>query len=74
LRDMRAGYLRLRRETVATIIAASFTAGAAGSVAVPSLMRWLHMDLATLGLGVTAVLVLGLVVAVVGDRFGLLRT
>ncbi len=61
LRRLRTGYVRLRRDTLALVVASAFTAGALASLALP----WLHDTL-----GVGAAISMPLIAIVIGMATG----
>jgi hypothetical protein len=73
LRQLRSGYLRLRRNTVLTIAAAAFTGGAALSAGLPRLSAWSGLDGAILAPALVALLFLGACGAFLAERFGFVR-
>lgn len=65
---LRSGSLNLRPDTLLTIVAGSFTVGAAASVALPSLAHGLGTDTPTLGILLAAAAALGLAGLIVAQR------
>jgi len=73
LAELRAGYVRLRRNTLVTALAVAFTAGAAATIVLPWLAAAIGTDVLTLAPLLVAIIGLGVGAAVFLARFGLLR-
>jgi hypothetical protein len=73
LAELRAGYVRLQRNTLSIALAVAFTAGAAATVVLPWLASAIGTDVSTLAPLLVAVIGLGVGAAVFLERFGLLR-
>jgi len=73
LAELRAGYVRLQRNTLAMVLAAAFAAGASATVVLPWLASMIGTDVSTLAPMLAAVIGLGICASVWAWRFGLPR-
>lgn len=73
LAELRAGYISVRRNTLAIVLAVAFTAGAGATVALPLLALAIGTDVATLAPLLAVTIGLGIGVPVLLERFGLAR-
>lgn len=71
LAALRSGYVRLRRETLAVVLAAAFTGGVVVTWAAPWLRAWLGVDLSLLMPLVAVSLGMAVGAGVWVERFGL---
>lgn len=70
LRALASGYLLVRLDTLLTLAAAAFAAGAAFVVALPSLSQWTGVEPSVLGTSLLAVGALGAAFVLVGRQLG----
>ncbi len=73
LADLQAGYLRVRRDVLAMVVAAAFAAGAVATVVLPPLAQALDMQASTLAPLLAVLVGLGTGAAVWVERLGLPR-
>jgi hypothetical protein len=73
LEELRAGYIRVRRKTLAIRLAVAFTAGGGPIVVLPWLPAAISTDVSTLALWFATLIGLGIGTIVPLQRFGLPR-